>query len=469
MKKINWRQMVQNFATRAKKLFPYAKVPIRAALRTAKKVLQLIPGMGGNVLQLIGRCWYYLWSMRKVLAVLLLILLAYKLYYEEREIKQFNSAATQKNATNPEYDLVTTKISVGEISDFVKTSGKLAPEQEVKVILLLQKTLPILKVNVQYGDTVEAGQILLELDSSEISKELEVMQKRVEIRSKELALKEDVVTSNKILLEKGYISKTEYLDSETNYNNKMIEVEEAKRQVNKLEEQLLKSRILAPIRGRIDYVNEQAIENGIIGFNTWVYTVSSSADRLKLSLSVDGRAITKIKEGQDVTFRIDTHPNKDLFGTVIKIIEPLNLNPHRDKAPVFYEIIADVGETPLELKAGMSVDASIKIQTKTNIKRVPRSALRFVPPKIMKIKDEPPPNTTAPVIWIVNKDGTISAITIETGIRDNAFVELLTGSPDSSKNGFYNLTEKDDIVIDVRIHQQQKKKSRFSLPQPKRY
>ena len=136
MKKINWRQMVQNFATRAKKLFPYAKVQIGAALRTAKKVLQLI-----------GRCWYYLWSMRKVLAVLLLILLAYKLYYEEREIKQFNSAATQKNATNPEYDLVTTKISVGEISDFVKTSGKLAPEQEVKVILLLQKTLPILKVN----------------------------------------------------------------------------------------------------------------------------------------------------------------------------------------------------------------------------------------------------------------------------------------------------------------------------------
>ena len=211
--------MVQNFATRAKKLFPYAKVPISAALRTAKKVLQLILGMGRNILQLIGRCWYYLWSMRKVLAVLLLILLAYKLYYEEREIKQFNSAATQKNATNPEYDLVTTKISVGEISDFVKTSGKLAPEQEVKVILLLQKTLPILKVNVQYGDTVEAGQILLELDSSEISKELEVMQKRVEIRSKELALKRDVVTSNKTLLEKGYISKTEYLNSETQYNN----------------------------------------------------------------------------------------------------------------------------------------------------------------------------------------------------------------------------------------------------------
>ena len=458
MKKINLRQMLQNFATRAKKLFPYAKVPLNIALRTGKKVLQLA-----------GRVWYYLWSMRKVLAVLLLILLAYKLYYEEREIKQFNSAATQKNATNPEYDLVTTKISVGEISDFVKTSGKIVPEQEVKVIFLLQRTLPIVKVNVQYGDTVEAGQILLELDSSTINKELEVMKKRVAILDKEVILKKDTVTSNKTLLEKGYISKIEYLDSETNYNNKIFELEEANRRVILLEDVLLKSKVLAPIRGRIDYVNEQVIENGIIGFNTWIYTVSSSMDRLKLSLSVDGRAITKIKEGQDVSFRIDTHPNQDLFGTVIKIVEPINLNPHRDKAPVFYEIIADVAEAPLELRAGMSVDASIKIQTKTDIKRVPRSALRFVPPKIMKIKDEPPPNTTAPVIWIVNKDGTISAITINTGIRDNAFVELLTDDSSLSKDGFYNLTEKDDIVIDVRVHQQQKKKSRFSLPQPKRY
>ena len=80
-----------------------------------------------------------------------------------------------------------------------------------------------------------------------------------------------------------------------------------------------------------------------------------------MSLSVDGRAITKIEEGQEVSFRIDTYPNKDLYGTVIKIVEPLNLNPHRDKSPVFYEIIASVSEADVELKAGMSVDASIKI------------------------------------------------------------------------------------------------------------
>ena len=93
-----------------------------------------------HYLKKIRKGWFLNWRFSKSYRTL--ILLAYKLYYEEREIKQFNSAATQKNATNPEYDLVTTKISVGEISDFVKTSGKLAPEQEVKVILLLQKTLP---------------------------------------------------------------------------------------------------------------------------------------------------------------------------------------------------------------------------------------------------------------------------------------------------------------------------------------
>ena len=76
MKKINWRQILQNFATRAKKLLPYTKVPLDVGLRIGMKGLQFI-----------GRGWYYLWSMRKVLAVLLLILLGYKLYYEEWQKK----------------------------------------------------------------------------------------------------------------------------------------------------------------------------------------------------------------------------------------------------------------------------------------------------------------------------------------------------------------------------------------------
>ena len=72
-----------------------------------------------------------------------------------------------------------------------------------------------------------------------------------------------------------------------------------------------------------------------------------------------------------------------------------------------------------------------------------------------------------PIIWIVNRDGSISAVPITTGIRDNDFVEFIELASANEKD--YQLSADDDIVTGVTIFQDQKKKSRFALPQPKRY
>ena len=408
---------------------------------------------------ILSKTWNYMKANKKVVVTILLLVLVYRVAGD--------LITGEKNTKNGAYQLTTTSITVGNISEFVKTSGKIAPEQEQKIKSTLQRRVPILKINVKYGDLVDPGQILLELDSSEIKKDLEVRSKKLELLEIDLVQAKDKADADEELLEKGYISKNEYQESVSDLKKIAVEVELMKKEELKFKEELEQLKITSPIKGRVDYINEQVINSGMVDINTWLFTVSSSADRLKLSLSVDGRAITKIEEGQEVSFRIDTYPNKDLYGTVIKIVEPLNLNPHRDKSPVFYEIIASVSEADVELKAGMSVDASIKIQTKSQIKRIPRSALRFVPPKIIKIKNQPPQNTTTPIIWILNGDGSISAIPINTGIRDNDFVEFLEVL--GTNNNSYKLSDKDDIVTGVTIYQEEKKKSRFALPQPKRY
>ena len=408
---------------------------------------------------ILSKTWNYMKANKKVVVTILLLFLVYRVAGD--------LITGEKKTKNGAYQLTTTNITVGNISEFVKTSGKIAPEQEQKIKSTLQRRVPILKINVKYGDLVDPGQILLELDSSEIKKDLEVRSKKLELLEIDLVQAKDKADADEELLEKGYISKNEYQDSVSDLKKIAVEVELMKKEELKFKEELEQLKITSPIKGRVDYINEQVINSGMVDINTWLFTVSSSADRLKLSLSVDGRAITKIEEGQEVSFRIDTYPNKDLYGTVIKIVEPLNLNPHRDKSPVFYEIIASVSEADVELKAGMSVDASIKIQTKSQIKRIPRSALRFVPPKIIKIKNQPPQNTTTPIIWILNGDGSISAIPINTGIRDNDFVEFLEVL--GTNNNSYKLSDKDDIVTGVTIYQEEKKKSRFALPQPKRY
>jgi len=403
-------------------------------------------------LELLGKVFSLIWSKRKIIAIFLLIFLVYRMS-GSFWTKDPQPMTIFKN----DYDLITTKISIGTISDFVKASGKIIPQKEVKIFSRLE-TSPVLKINAKYGDVVESGQILLELDTEKLDKEISMQENAFEFKKSELIRKEEVVKTNKKMFEKGYISKNEYEESEIVKKEYALFVDEINIKIISLKDKLAKARIVSPIKGRIDNVEKSLVPNSTVQHNTWVFTVSS--DQLKLSLSIDGRDIIKIKEGQDVSFKIDFNPNKEFFGTVVKIVEPLNVNPHRDKAPVFYELIAIIEGDDEELRSGLSVDATIKIQTKIDIKRIPRTALRFVPPKIVKIKIEPPPNTTTPIIWIKNKDNSISALPIETGIRDNEFIEILEPA---------TLSEEDDIIVNVRINVQKKKKSTFTLPQPKRY
>ena len=80
-------------------------------------------------------------------------------------------------------------MSIGEISEFVKTSGKIVPKREEKLYSKID--LPLKKVYVKYGDLVEEGQLLLELDSDIIQTEINTQKQKLTVISKkyEQALK----------------------------------------------------------------------------------------------------------------------------------------------------------------------------------------------------------------------------------------------------------------------------------------
>ena len=395
----------------------------------------------------------FIWSLRILIAIFLVIFLVWNRYAQSPSV----------NIVDDDIRLTTTQMSIGEISEFVKTSGKIVPKREEKLYSKID--LPLKKVYVKYGDLVEEGQLLLELDSDIIQTEINTQKQKLTVISKkyEQALKKS--SSNKKLLEQGFISKDEYELSLRLPEQILIDKSNIELTLKKLQAQLLNTRFVSPIKGRVDYIDpgiteENAQRGGVkIGIYKWFFTITSSNDELNLNLSIDGRDVSKVKIGQEVMFRVDSFKQRKFYGEIVKIIEPLNLKPHTNKAPVFYELIASINEKEVKLKSGLSVDAEIKIQTKTGIKRIPRSALRFVPPKDIVVKDPPPNNATTLIVWIANKDNSISAIPIKTGIKDNQFIEV----PDDTK-----ISLEDSIVIGATVPQT-KKKGKFALPQPKRY
>ena len=357
----------------------------------------------------------------------------------------------------PDFRFSTTEVVKGDIIESVSSSGKIIPGEEIKVYSRVSGD--IYKNYVEYGDIVKKGQILIELDSTRYKNDLSTKLKNLEILEIEFLQMKKKVDSDKKLLEEGFIPKVEFEESQNEYRIKSIEIEELKSGIDLLRQNITDTKIISPIDGRVDYIDEDLIKEGKIFTNSWVYTVSSGYRDLNISLSIDGREITKIDVGQKVEFSVENNSNVKFLGIVKKIIEPIDLKPNINKGPVFYEVIVEITNTNAALKTGLSVDATINIQVKNNVSKVKRSSLRFVPPEGIIIKRAPENDENYGVIWTLNSDNTLSAYSVETGIKDTEYVEIINRKdlPIDSK-----------IITSVEIIKKNKNNG-FSLPQPKRY
>ena len=338
------------------------------------------------------------------------------------------------------------------------SSGKIIPGEEIKVYSRVNGD--IYKTYVEYGDIVKKGQILIELDSSTYENELSTKLKNLEILNIELTQMKKKVDTDIKLLEGGYIAKIELEESENDYRIKSIEIDELQTSIDLLNQQISDTKLTSPIDGRVDYLNEDLITEGKMFVNSWAYTISSGHRDLNISLSIDGREITKVDVGQNVEFSVENSDKIKFLGVVKKIVEPIGLKPNIDKSPVFYEVIVKILDTNSSLKTGLSVDATINIQVKNNINKIKRSCLRFVPPEGILIKKAPNNTQGSDVIWTLNNDNSLSAYSVITGIKDSEYVEIIDRK---------NLPKDSKIITSVEIVNKNKSSNGFSLPQPKRY
>ena len=223
-----------------------------------------------------------------ILAIILLIILIFRI--------------STKDGTQ-DFIFSTTDVVNGDIVESVVSSGKIIPGEEIKVFSRV--TGDIYQTYVEYGDIVKKGQILIELDSSTYENNLNTKLKNLEILEIEQDQMRKKVDTDTKLLDGGYIPKVELEESENQYRIKSIEIDELNSEINLLKQKISDTKLTSPIDGRIDYLNEDLIKEGKIFNASWVYTISSGYKDLNISLSIDGREITKVDLGQEVEFSVE--------------------------------------------------------------------------------------------------------------------------------------------------------------------
>ncbi len=106
-----------------------------------------------------------------------------------------------------------------------------------------------------------------------------------------------------------------------------------------------------------------------------LFIIAADLTKMQVNANIDEADVGRIRPGQHVTFRVDAYPTEDFHGTVAQI----RLQPVVVQNVTTYGTVIDVPNAQLKLKPGMTANVKVEINKKTDVLRVPNTALRFRP------------------------------------------------------------------------------------------
>lgn len=344
-------------------------------------------------------------------------------------------------------EYVTQKIESGDITSLVRASGTLKPTKEARIYSQINGTIK--EIRSEVNDEVTKGQVLALMEEPEgLSGDVEYFREILKKTSTDLEISVNSHEANKRLYEKKLISREEFNLSLSQHSAAAAAHEKARADLEtaqrKLDATQITSMLDAMVLEKNIIIGEQIHPNK----SEPLYVLAENPRTLHLVSNVSEADIGKIKEGQDVLFRVDAFPSRNFSAKVKQVAN----SPSIKNDVVTYDVTCLVENPELELKPGMTAEVKKVISTKKNVLKIPTAALRFIPPKSSAAAE------TGENAWVL-KQGKLSPVVIETGISDDFHTEILSGP----------LSEGDPIVVEYTISGGNSKGPGFALPQPKRF
>ena len=160
-----------------------------------------------------------------------------------------------------------------------------------------------------------------------------------------------------------------------------------------------------------------------------LFVIAADMTEMQVNASVDESDVGRIATGQTVSFTVDAYPNDTFHGSVGQV----RLNPEVSSNVVTYTTIVSAPNPQLKLKPGMTANLTIEVARRSDVLRVPASALRFRPtPDVMKafdgsadvsIANKRPAGST---VWTFVA-GTLEPVAVNSGATDGTVTEILEG------------------------------------------
>lgn len=329
------------------------------------------------------------------------------------------------------------KVALKTLQNSVTTTGTI--EAVTSVTVGTQVSGIVNKLYVDYNSQVKKGQVIAELDKTNLLSELNTAKANLASAQSSLNYQAANMERYKTLYKKGLVSADEYENALLTYRQAKEQVASSKENVQRAQTNLGYATITSPIDGTVISKSVEEGQTVAASFNTpELFTIAKDLTNMQVVANVDEADIGNVKEGNRVTFTVDAYPDDTFEGTVKQV----RLEATTTNNVVTYEVVISAPNADLKLKPGLTANVTIYTQERSGVLAVANKALRFTPTKEtvgkdMKIVDCKGKNK----VWTLNGN-TLTAHPVTIGQSDGINTEITKGL----KQGDKIVTE---IVVNV--------------------
>lgn len=309
--------------------------------------------------------------------------------------------------------VATAAVEAAGIKEIKSFNGQVQPAQSA---VMAPKTAGrVASVAVRIGDRVKKGDVLVQLDNTELSAQvrtqeadLAVNRAKLEMAQKNRDYYRNILENNKKLLEAGAISKDKYDDSALKYDQAMsgefeAVVAKSEATLNYQSSLLDGLTVRSPLDGVVSFVNVEA------GYNVTSSTQAVGVvdiSTVKVKIFVGDQHINRLSVGQKVELEISDVRNEVYEGTVSA------LSPAVDTVAKGYPVDIELSNPDGQIKQGMFARVKLAVRESKNAALVPVDAVI---------------NRPAGKYLFVVQNGKAKEIKVETGISEDGRVEITSG------------------------------------------
>lgn len=329
------------------------------------------------------------------------------------------------------------KVALKTLQNSVTATGTI--EAVTSVTVGTQVSGIVNKLYVDYNSQVKKGQVIAELDKTNLLSELNTAKANLASAQSSLNYQAANMERYKTLYKKGLVSADEYENALLTYRQAKEQVASSKENVQRAQTNLGYATITSPIDGTVISKSVEEGQTVAASFNTpELFTIAKDLTNMQVVANVDEADIGNVKEGDRVTFTVDAYPDDTFEGTVKQV----RLEATTTNNVVTYEVVISAPNADLKLKPGLTANVTIYTQERSGVLAVANKALRFTPTKEtvgkdMKIVDCKGKNK----VWTLNGN-TLTAHPVTIGQSDGIDTEITKGL----KQGDKIVTE---IVVNV--------------------